>query len=151
MASWEEMEKLELKDDEGLRLKAYKDSLGNYTIGYGHLMHYAGEVGGDPMEITLSEAEEMFDIDFQQAVTEAQEAVPFFAALDGPRKGAMVNMAFQMGGATLAAFHATLEAMDAADWEEASKRIMNSKYARQTRARAQRIAYRVRTGEYAVR
>lgn len=146
MASWEEMEKLELKDDEGLRLKAYKDSLGKGTIGYGHLLR-----PGDPEVITEAQAEDIFESDFEKAVTEAQEAVAFFAALDGPRKGAMVNMAFQMGGAGLAAFHATLDAMDREAWDEAAQDIMNSKYARQTRARAQRIAYRVRTGQYAVR
>ena len=147
MASWEEMEKLELKDDEGLRLKAYKDTVGVLTIGYGH----TGPDVKDGMVITEEQADDLLEQDFEQAVTEAQEAVPFFAALDGPRKGAMVNMAFQMGGHGLAAFHATLAAMDAGEWDEAAQDIMNSKYARQTRSRAQRIAYRVRTGEYAVR
>lgn len=146
MADWEEMEKEEIKADEGLRLKAYKDSLGNWTIGYGH---YGDVKEGDV--ITQHQADVMFDVDFEEAVTEAKQAVPFFDALDGPRKGVMVNMAFNMGGKTLASFHGTLEALDSQDWDLAAKNLMNSKYARQVKGRAVRLAYRLRTGEYAIR
>lgn len=151
MSSWEEMEKGELKLDEGLRLTAYKDSLGNWTIGYGHLMRMPYDVGGDPTTITLQEAEDLFETDFEEAISDAQSAVPFFNALDGPRKGALVNMAFQLGATKLSGFHGTLAAMDEQDWNGAAKNVMNSLYARQARARATRIAYRIRTGEYSVR
>ena len=147
---WEAMEKSELKADESLRLKAYKDKYGKWTIGYGHTTD-EDTVDANTV-ITLHQAEEIFEVDFEQAVTEAKEAVPFFDALDGPRKGAMVNMAFQMGFKGLSAFHGTLAAMDAQDWDQAAKNIMNSKYAKKdSPARAARIAYRVRTGEYAAR
>jgi lysozyme len=147
MANWEAMEETEIKADEGLRLKAYKDTVGIITIGHGH----TGPDVHDGQVITQEQAEELFEGDFQEAITNAKTAVPFFDALDGPRKGAMTNMAFQMGEAGLAAFHGMLEAMDNQDWDEAARHIMNSKYARQAKARATRIAYRVRTGEYAVR
>jgi len=147
MASWEEMEKGELKLDEGLRLTTYKDSVGVKTIGYGH----TGREAVEGRTITLQEAEDLFETDFEEAVTDAQNAVPFFMALDGPRKGALVNMAFQLGATKLSGFHGTLAAMDEQDWNGAAKNVMNSLYARQARARATRIAYRIRTGEYAIR
>jgi lysozyme len=150
MADWEAMEETEIKADEGLRLKAYKDSNGILTIGYGHTSDHKLTVTDD-LVITQQQADELFEEDFQEAITDAKTAVPFFDALDGPRKGAMTNMAFQMGEAGLAAFHGTLAAMDMQDWDDAARNIMNSKYARQAKARATRIAYRVRTGEYAVR
>jgi lysozyme len=150
MADWEEMEKQELKADEGLRLKAYKDKLGILTIGYGHTSDATLKVT-EGLTITEDEADSLLDKDFEEAVTGTQEVVPFFNALDGPRKGALVNMCFQMGAQSLSGFHGTLNAMDEADWDSASKHIMSSKYARQTRARATRIAYRIRTGQYAVR
>lgn len=147
MATWEEMEKQELKADEGLRLMAYKDSVGVLTIGFGH----TGSDVHEGQRISEEEADSLFEKDFEEAVTGTQNAVPFFYALDGPRKGALVNMCFQMGPTALSGFHGTLAAMDEGDWDSAAVHIMNSKYARQTRARATRIAYRIRTGQYAVR
>ncbi len=49
-----------LKSFEGLRLKAYKDSVGIWTIGYGH----TGSVSPD-MEITAGEAEELLKKDLE--------------------------------------------------------------------------------------
>lgn len=147
MSSWEEMEKGELKLDEGLRLTTYKDSVGVKTIGYGH----TGSEAQDGRTISLQEAEDLFETDFEEAISDAHNAVPFFNALDGPRKGALVNMAFQLGATKLSGFHGTLAAMDEQDWNGAAKNVMNSLYARQARARATRIAYRIRTGEYSVR
>ncbi len=147
MAAWQEMEKEEVKADEGLRLKAYKDTRGNLTIGYGH----TGPDVTEGLEITKERADELFEEDFEEAVTEAAQAVPFFSALDGPRKGALVNMAFNMGGKKLAEFHGTLAALDSGDWTSAALHLMNTRYARQVKGRAVRIAYRLRTGEYALR
>lgn len=147
MTDWEEMEKHELKLDENTELKAYKDSLGNWTIGVGH----TGPEVKEGLTITEDEKDSLFDKDFEEAVTGAQDAVPFFNALDGPRKGALVNMCFEMGPTALSGFHGTLAAMDESDWDSAARHVMNSLYARQARARATRIAYRIRTGQYAVR
>lgn len=146
MAAWEEREKEELKADEGLRLKAYTDTRGNWTIGYGHLLK------SKPVaDWSQAEADEAFNEDFENAETGAAQAVPFFSALDGPRKGALVNMAFNMGSAGLAGFHGMLNAMNSGDWDTAALHLMNSRYARQVGKRAQRLAYRIRTGEYSLR
>lgn len=149
MAAWQEMEAEEIKADEGLRLEAYPDPLTKaepYTIGYGHTK---GVKKGD--KITKEQADEFFEEDFEDAVTAAAQAVPFFSALDGPRKGALVNMAFNLGGPKLAEFHGTLNALDSGDWNSAALHLMNSRYARQVKGRAVRLAYRLRTGEYALR
>lgn len=145
MAAWEEREKEEIELDEGRRKKAYKDSLGYWTIGVGH------RIEGPEPDWTDEKIDEVFEEDFQKAITQAKEAVPFFDALEGPRKGVLVNMAFNMGGQTLASFHGTLAALDSGDWTAAALHIMNSKYARQVGNRAKRLAYRIRTGEYSIR
>lgn len=144
---WEDREKEELRLDEGFRLKAYKDSRGFFTIGVGH---YLGDKP-QPAEITVEKAEEWFAEDFEEAVTDTKRVVPFFDALDGARKGALVNMCFNMGASKLSEFHGTLQALDEGDWMQAALRVMNSRYARQVKGRANRIAYRFRTGEYALR
>jgi lysozyme len=146
MAAWREREQEEIKLDEGLRLKAYKDSLGYWTIGYGHFL------GATPIpDITLEKAEELFEEDFLQAEEGARQAAPFFDALTGPRKGALVNMAFNLGAKKLSEFHGTLNALDMGEWDTAALHIMNSRYARQVKNRANRIAYRIRTNEYSLR
>lgn len=146
MAAWEEREKEELRLDEGVRLKAYKDTLGNWTIGVGHLLKEKPAT-----DWTQDEVEAAFAIDFEEAENGAIRAAPFFSALDGPRKGVLVNMAFNMGGEKLAAFHGMLAAMDSGDWDTAALHLMNSRYARQVGNRAKRLAYRIRTGEYSLR
>jgi len=150
MSAWQEMEKEEIKADEGLRLTAYPDPLTKaepYTIGYGH----TGKDVKPGLVITKEQADELFETDFEEAVTEAAQAVPFFSALDGARKGALVNLAFNLGGKKLAEFHGTLAALDSGDYTSAALHLMNSRYARQVRGRAVRLAYRLRTGEYALR
>jgi len=146
MAAWEEREKEELKLDEGLRLEAYKDTRGNWTIGYGHLLKEKPATGW-----TQAQADEEFNQDFEEAVTGAKEVVPFFDALEDARKGVFVNLVFNMGAEKLSEFHGTLAAADAGDWDSAAQHLMNSKYARQVKARAARLAFRLRTGEYSLR
>lgn len=147
--SWDDREKQELELDEGKELKAYKDTRGNWTIGIGHFLGpnplYADKV------ITEEQCQELFDEDFEDAVKGATEAFDGFAGLDGPRKGALVNMAFQLGGKSLGTFHTFLGYIDALKYDEAALDLMNTAYARQVPARAKRIAYRIRTGQYAKR
>lgn len=147
--AWDDREKQEIELDEGKVLTSYKDSLGNWTIGIGHLL------GADPkfqgITITDQECGEYFEEDFNEAVKEAQSAFDGFEGLDGPRKGAIVNMAFQMGEKTLSTFHTFLDYLDRGMYQEAALDLMNTRYARQVPQRAKRIAYRIRTGQYAAR
>ena len=55
-----------IKRHEGLQLKPYKDSLGYWTIGYGHLMT-AKEKIAFADGITKEQAEELFQKDFDKA------------------------------------------------------------------------------------
>lgn len=148
--AWDDREKQEITQDEGKLLTAYQDTLGNWTIGIGH------ELGTDSskyrgMTITEQECESLFATDFDTAEQEAKDAFAAFDGLDGPRKGALVNMAFQLGGDTLSTFHTFLDYLDRSMYQEAALDLMNTRYARQVPARASRIAYRIRTGQYATR
>jgi len=146
MADWMAREKQELTADEGRFLKAYKDSLGYWTIGVGHLLGSNPSYEGTT--ITDEECDELFNEDFEKAVDAAHDAFAGFSGLDGPRQGALVNMAFQMGGKTLSTFHTFLDLLDREDYYGAADDLMGTKYAKQTPARASRIAYRIKTGDY---
>jgi lysozyme len=148
--SWEDREKEELKLDEGLRLKVYRDDgpWATWTIGYGHTGKDINEHTPDCSE---AQADEWLDEDIAIAVRGAEAACPCFDGLDGPRKGALVNMAFQLGGSKLGAFHTFLHLLDVAAYEEASKDLFTTLWAKQVPYRAARIAYRIKTGQYAAR
>lgn len=145
MADWEDREKQELELDEGRANKSYKDSLGYWTIGVGHLLGSSPSFEG--VVWTDEQVDDTFEEDFEQAIKEATEAFAGLSALDGPRAGALVNLAFELGP-TLSSFHGFLNLLDSGDYAGAAQDLMNTKYARQVPARASRIAFRIKTGTY---
>lgn len=143
--TWEAREMEELKLDEGCRLEAYKDSEGIWTIGYGHTPAKEGQ------RVTIEEAGELLDDDFGAAVVDAEAVCPAFAGLDGPRKGVLVNMAFNLGRKRLSGFRKFLDAVNSGDYEYAAHEMLDSKWAKQVGKRAQRLAFRMSEGSYALR
>lgn len=53
-----------IKGNEGLVLSIYKDTLGFRTVGYGHLIQPSEVI---PEQITLAQAEMLFEADFHKA------------------------------------------------------------------------------------
>ncbi len=134
----------ELARDEGKRLESYLDSLSYWTIGIGHLLGRSRRM----LEITEAECSALFDHDVFVAERIAQRVVPGYDALDDVRQRALVNMAFNLGP-KLGDFKATLAAIAAKDWEEAARRMADSRWARQVGARALRLQEMIRTGTVA--
>lgn len=128
--------------DEGLRLKPYRCTEGKLTIGVGRNL--------DDVGITRDEAMMMLDHDITRSTNAAAEVVgrDVFGTLNPARQAALVSMAFQMGRDGLADFNRMLLAVRAGDWENAHANALDSKWARQTPARAQRIAKMLLTGEW---
>ena len=133
----------ELIIDEGVRYKAYTDSVGLWTIGYGHLLGSSKRM----IEITFSEAEALLDSDIKQAEHLVRRLVPGFGQLPlsigktqiGPsRERALVNMAFNLG-TRLGGFKKFLAAVNASDWQTAAVEMMDSKWAIQVGVRASRL------------
>lgn len=61
----------ELKKSEALRLKAYQDQTGKWTIGYGH----TGKVGGVPVQAGMTITKEQADELFKQRLPEFENAI----------------------------------------------------------------------------
>lgn len=131
----------QLKTAEGLRLKAYKDTVGVWTIGYGHT---AGVKEGDT--ITGADAENMLRIDAQSAVNDTFRTWPWVTDLDLPRQVALVNMCYNLGANRLGQFKKMLNALRYQDWGTAAGEAQRSLWASQVGARAQQIARTFRTG-----
>ena len=147
MNEWFSDEVEELKQDEGFRSKPYRDSLGYWTIGYGH---HDG-VTANTAPINEEDAESLLIERMEEAWDDAKAVVLSFDHLTGPRKGAMLNLAYNLGKKKLQGFHGTLAAIEAEDWDLAAKRLLSSLYAKQVKSRANRIAYRLQYDDYAQR
>lgn len=145
--NWERREAEEIKLDEGLRLTAYLDTEGVLTIGYGH----TGPDVKEGMTITKERAGELLDEDLDEAYADAQKICDAFDGLDGPRKGVLLNMAFNLGRKRLSQFHRFIAALNAGEYKIAAEEMMDSKWAKQVGNRAKRLAYRMSTGSYSLR
>jgi lysozyme len=133
----------QLRRDEGEILHAYTDSLGYITIGIGRMID-ARKGGG----ITSEESAYLLQHDIDKAVAQLKQNIPWFAGLDPVRRDALTNMAFNMGINHLLGFHNTLSLIRQGNYDEAATEMLQSAWATQVGARAQRLAVQIRTGVY---
>ena len=128
----------QLLRDEELRLKPYTDSVGKLTIGVGRNLSDKG--------ISFQEAQTLLVNDIGAALSELQSALPWTATLDDVRKGAMLNMTFNLGIGGLLEFHDFLARMERGDFPGAAGAMLDSLWARQVGARATRLSIQIQTG-----
>ena len=128
--------------DEGKKPFAYQDSLGYWTIGVGRLIDQ--RKGG---RLTDDEINYLLDNDIREKTAQVLNALPFAKDLDEVRFSALVNLAFA-GIGTLLQFKKMLVAMQARNWDEAAKQLLDSKYATQVGDRANRLAKQLTTGDW---
>ena len=132
----------QIKRQEGLRLDAYQDTLGNWTVGYGHTPAFPGQM------ITEAEAEALLMQDLNAAQTDLLTALPWCSSLSVPRYCVLWNMTFNMGIAHLLEFRLMLAAVREANYPEAAKQMMNSLWASQVKERATELAEQMETGAW---
>ena len=143
---WQEREAEEILLDEGLKLRAYRDTVGVPTIGVGHTK---GVKDGDI--ITKKQAIAFLREDMEDAIEDAKSLCLDWENMSGPRKGVMVNMAFNLGRDRLSGFKNTLRFINERNYARAATNMLLSKWARQVKGRADRLAYRMTHDEYAAR
>lgn len=137
----------QLKVDEGLRLTAYKDTVGVWTIGYGHAHVAPGTVW------TQAQAEAQLIEDVLEHNAELAAALPWINGLDPVRRRVLQNMAFNLGvgsaatGKGLLGFKNTLEFVRTGQYEKATAGMLNSKWAKQVGNRAVRLAKQMKDGK----
>lgn len=133
--------------DEGLRLQAYQDTVGLWTIGVGHLLGKTARM----TRITESEAMALLAADVQVAEDLARRLVPDLW-LRPARYRALVNMAFNLGS-RLEQFKKFLVLINRAnatdvpeDWRAAAEEMLRSKWAQQVGKRSLRLSLTIQTG-----
>ena len=134
----------QLKRDEGIRLKPYEDSVGKLTIGVGRNLSDKG--------ISMSEAILLLASDVAEASGDLLKALPWMANLgpirseDEARRGAFINLTFNMGINGLLSFINMLGYARNHQWDKVAEHLLKSKYAEQVGDRAVRLAEQLRTG-----
>jgi lysozyme len=121
-----------IKSDEGFSETIYKCSEDFWTIGYGRNLEANG--------ISQDEAEYLLQNDINMAEKQATSLVNDFDGLNDNRKIVLVSMVFQMGRAGVARFAKMLDAIDRNAFRSASDEMLDSKWAKQTPNRANRLA-----------
>ena len=123
---------------EGLKLYPYLDTVGTWTIGVGRNLSDKG--------ITLQTAFQMLDEDISECILDL-ETFPFWSGLDPIRQKVMIDMRFNLGPKGFRGFTNTLKSVAAGNYVDASKRMLQSKWAKQVKGRAIRLSNMMRTGE----
>ena len=106
-----------IKQFEGLRLKAYRDSAGTWTIGYGH----TGPGVLEGVFITEEQAEEFLERDIAWATDTVRRAVR--VTLTEEQRAALVSLTFNIGsGGFLSS--TVLRRVNASDYEGAANAFL---------------------------
>lgn len=136
----------ELKRSEGWRSKPYNCPLGYPTVGWGFRI---GPQGADIKQYQFTLPQSVGDLWLHELAKQFADLIaPQLAGLSEPRQVVLVCMAYQMGVDGLLAFKKMLAATAAGDYKTAAAEMLNSRWAKQTPKRAQRMAKQMEFGKY---
>lgn len=127
-----------LKADEGTgpvrdgHMLLYQDPVGKWTIGYGHNLTDNG--------LKAKFAHMILEDDVVDHLTDLTRRFPIVNVLSDNRQIALANAAYNLGVPGLAGFHNLWAAVGVGDFKAAARELLDSKAARQTGDRYQRLA-----------
>jgi lysozyme len=126
----------DLRSDEGWRAFPYRDSHPDkyQTIGYGFLIDERKGVG-----LPRPVAEFWLRYAVNERLAELQRRWPALKDQPPDVQRALGNMVYQLGASGVVAFRKMLAALEAGDRTAAADAALDSKWATQTPARAQRV------------
>ena len=133
----------QLRHDEGVVPHAYQDSEGYWTIGVGRLIDE--RKGG---LLSPKEIEYLLDNDIERVSIGLQKEWTWFNDLNDVRQEVLANMRFNLGLANLRKFKRMISALERRDWVDASREMLDSKWATQVGNRAIRLSNAMRTGQW---
>ena len=145
----------EISSDEGKVLHAYLCSELHATIGIGHkildtdpekeldIFGINWEEVPDDQHITEDRCYILFQEDVQIAISGCMKIYNNWDDLPQEVQHILINMCFQLGQRGLSNFKQMGKAIEESDWEKASLEMMNSRWAKQTPQRAERLKNRM--------
>jgi lysozyme len=120
-------------DWEGYRQFAYRCTEGVLTVGIGRVVEQGGP------GLSLEESLMLLENDIDRVEERLLQAYPWYAELSENRQIVLISMAFQLGMRGLAGFKKALSSLEAGSWQEAHDHFLDSRWARQTPARAEEV------------
>jgi lysozyme len=126
---------------EALKLSAYQDSEGYWTIGVGHLID--SRRGG---KISVDTANYILDEDIAEKTADLNNHLTWWKDLDPVRQQVLLNMCFNLGIYGLLKFENTLGHIRRGEYKEASEAMLQSKWASQVGNRAVELSQMMETG-----
>jgi lysozyme len=138
----DEIKKMIIKH-EGLRNKPYKDSLGLWTVGVGHLIGngFKGQPAPPPewnREFSTEEVMKMFDEDYAHHKSAAMN-IPGFDKVDSKGQGALTDLTFNMGPSWISKWPKLKKQLGEGDTQSAASNLQESKWYGQVGNRAPTI------------
>ena len=127
-----------IKTHEGFVNYVYKDTLGKRTVGYGHLCT-DDENWEDGKCYDNSYLNDVFEIDFMEATKQAEELIGNLV-LENKANEIILEMVFQLGKTGVSKFKKMWEALSGQDYNKAADEMLDSKWAKQTKKRAESLA-----------
>lgn len=143
--------------NEGIRLSPYFCTEGKLTIGVGRCLdtnplsdEEIAFIGHDCREkpITKDQAFYLLRHDIIDVKNKLDKNLPWWKNLNDDRQYVLIDMCFQLGLGGLLKFKKMLTYLSTGFYRQAAEELMNSKYARQTSARAERNKHCLINGEY---
>ena len=126
-----------LKKREGFSETAYKDTEGNWTIGYGSITMPDGSPVKPGDTITEDQAEVQLNNNVAIAEQAAKSNIDNFENLSPELQTALISQAYQLGEGGQAGFTNMVDAINKGNWDAAIEEARNSKWAGQTPTRVE--------------
>ena len=148
----EEQAKKMTMEFEGVRTKPYKDSLGLWTVGVGHLIG-DGKTLPDSWnrEFSMDEIMALYDEDYKHHKQQAQSNVPGFSKFDSAGQAALIDLTFNMGPYWPKKFPNTSKKLAAGDAQGAAAGLEDSLWYQQVARRGPIITDIVRNSKVSAR
>ena len=121
--------------DEGLRLHAYQDEFGNWTIGIGHTPAYPGEIW------SVNKAYNTFIRDVLNIAWNPVNGLPWTSNMDIIRKWVLVNMSYNMGFDAFLDFDEVKNGVISNDVDLVLTGMMDSKWYNEVTTRARQLMF----------
>jgi len=123
---------------EGLRLHPYQCTAGKTTIGVGRNLEDNG--------ISQDEAMYLLERDIDRVEADLDSRLTWWRTMTPNRQAVLADMTFNLGINRLLGFTNALLCMKKGEYDEAADHMLDSLWARQVGARAQRLAKMMREG-----
>jgi lysozyme len=136
----------ELRRDEGVRYFPYRDTRGFLTVACGHNLQAKPLPSEWAYPLNDAQVDQLLASDLADTFANLDRNLPWWRSLDEVRQRVVANMAFNLGVGKLLGFKNALGAMQRGSYAVAAAAMLNSAWASQVGARAQRLAKAMEDG-----